>query len=122
MIAAIAPAIVQNLGRTEGKAARAMIEVSPVAAPEREPADRPSPKACVVALAPAAMSALIEAQEHMAGDATPTDRSATAQKIDGILSRLTGTPAAQPVAQAANGDFSLQMLVAARRLLREAYA
>jgi len=122
VIAAIAPAIVQNLGRAEGTAARAMVEVTPVLAPEREAADRPSPKACVAALAPAAMSALIEAQEHMAGDATPTDRDETAQKIDHILSRLTGTPPAQPAALAAQGDFSLQMLVAARRLLREAYA
>jgi len=122
VIAAIAPAIVRNLGRAEGTAARATIEVSPVAATEREPADRASPKACVAALAPAAMSALIEAQEHMARDATPTDRSQTAQKIDHILLRLTGAPPAQPAALAAQGDFSLQMLVAARRLLREACA
>lgn len=83
-----------------------------------DPNQAPKLAASQVAFAPAAMSALIEAQEHMAGDATPTDRSDTAQKIDHLLSRLTDTPPAQPVGQAATGDVSLQMLMNARQLLR----
>ena len=122
MIAQIAPVTVLSLCRAEGKAARALVEVAPVSASEPDLADRAQPKACVVALAPAAMSALIEAQEHMAGNATPTDRSLTAQKIDLILSRLTDTPAAQPVAQPAGGGFSVQMLMAAREQLRDIVA
>ena len=86
------------------------------------PNHAPKLAASQVALAPAAMSALIEAQEHMAGDATPTDRDDTAHKIDHILSRLTDTPPAQPVGVAADGDFSLQMLMNARQLLRGVYA
>jgi hypothetical protein len=107
VIAPVAQTIVPSRVRIEGLA---------------QPITSPKLAASQVALAPAAMSALIEAQEHMAGDATPTDRSDTAQKIDHILARLTDTPPAQPVAAAAQGDFSLQMLVAARRLLRETYA
>ena len=122
MIAPIAPVTVLSLGRIGGTAARAMVEVAPVAATERRPDDRAAPKASVVALAPAAMSALIEAQEHMAGDATPTDRSDTAQKIDHILTRLTDAPPATPVRQPSVGDFSVQMLMAARQQLRGGYA
>lgn len=122
MIVPIAPATVLSLGRTESKAARALVEVAPVSASEPDLRDRAQPKPCVVALAPAAMSALIEAQEHMAGDSTPTDRSLTAQKIDLILSRLTDTPAARPVAQPAAAGFSVQMLMAARRQLRDIVA
>jgi hypothetical protein len=83
-----------------------------------DPNHAPKLAASQVAFAPAAMSALIEAQEHMAGDATPTDRTDTAQKIDHLLSRLTDTPPARPVGPAANGDVSLQMLMNARQLLR----
>ena len=122
MIVQIAPVTVMSLGRAEGKAARALVEVAPVSASEPDLTDRAQPKACVVALAPAAMSALIEAQEHMAGDATPTDRSLTAQKIDLILSRLTDTPAARPVEQSAGGGFPVQMLMAARAQLRDIMA
>jgi hypothetical protein len=122
VIAQIAPVTVLSLGRVQGKAARALVEVAPVSALEADLAERAQPKACVVALAPAAMSALIEAQEHTAGDATPSDRSLTAQKIDLILSRLTDTPAARPVAQPAVGGFPVQMLMAARAQLRDIMA
>ena len=122
MIVQIAPVTVQSLGRAEGTAARALVEVAAVSAPERQLADRKAPTASVVALAPAAMSALIEAQEHMAGDATPTDRSQTAQKIDHILSRLADVPAATPVPQSVPGGFSLQMLMAARLQLCDTFA
>ena len=122
MIAPIAPITVQSLGRSGGTAARALVQVEPVASPGRELADRNAPSALAVALAPAAMSALIEAQEHMAGDATSTDRSETAQKIDHILARLADAPPATPVTRVAGGGFSVQMLMAARQHLRETFA
>jgi hypothetical protein len=43
-------------------------------------------------------------------------------RIDLILSRLTDTPAARPVAQPAGGGFSVQMLLAARAQLRDIMA
>lgn len=122
MIAPMAPATVQSLGRAEGTAARAAARVEPAAAVEPRPDGRTQPRASVVAMAPAAMSALIEAQEHMAGDATPTDRSATARKIDHILARLTDTPPARPTPKPAPGGFSVQMLMAVREQLRETFA
>jgi hypothetical protein len=122
VIGPIAQTIVPSQLRVEGLTPRVLRPLEMEAVLAGQPISAPQLAASQVALAPAAMSALIEAQEHMAGDATPTDRSDTAQKIDQILARLTDTPPAQPVAQAAQGDFSLQMLVAARRLLRETYA
>jgi len=122
VIALIAPVTVQRLGRPEGTAARALVQVAAVASLERQPADRNTPSALAVALAPAAMSALIEAQEHMAGDATPTDRGETAQKIDHILARLADAPPATPVTRVAGGGFSVQMLMVARQQLRETFA
>jgi len=121
VIAPIAPTPVQRPGRAEGTAARALVEVQPAAATEREPADRARPLASVVAMAPAAMSALIEAQEHMARDATPTDRSLSARKIDHILTRLTDSPPARPVTRSP-GNVSVQMLMAVREQLRETFA
>ncbi len=122
MIAPIAPAAVQTLGRTAWPDGRAPIEVAQVAAARSDPAQRREHGACGVALAPAAMSALIEAQAHMAGDATPTDRRVTATKIDHILARLADTPTAQPTLPPAPGGFSVQMLMAVRQQLRETYA
>ena len=122
MIAPIAQTIVPSLLRIEGLTPRVLQPLEMEAVLAGQPINAPKLAASQVALAPAAMSALIEAQEHMAGDATPTDRNDTAQKIDQILARLTDSPPAQPVALAAQVDVSLQLLVAARRLLRETYA
>jgi hypothetical protein len=113
VIAPVAQTIVPSRVRIEGLAPRVLQPLEMEAVLAGQPITSPKLAASQVALAPAAMSALIEAQEHMAGDA---------KKIDHILARLTDTPPAQPVAAAAQGDFSLQMLVAARRLLRETYA
>lgn len=118
MISPIAQTIVPNLARIEGLTSCVRQPAELDAELHGDPTRAPKLAASQVALAPAAMSALIEAQEHMAGDATPTDRTDTAQKIDQILSRLTDTPPAQPVGQATNGDVSLQMLMNARQLLR----
>jgi hypothetical protein len=122
VIAPIAQTTFPSLARIEGPTPPVLQPLEMGAVDDGQPVRSPKLAASQVALAPAAMSALIEAQEHMAGDATPADRSDTAQKIDHILARLTDTPLAQPVAQAAQVDFSLQMLVAARQSLRETYA
>ena len=122
MIASVAQSIVPSLVRVEGLRSCVRQPAELAAELHGDPNKPPRLAASQVALAPAAMSALIEAQEHMAGDATPTDRSDTAQKIDHILARLTDTPPAQPVGAAADGDFSLQMLMNARQLLRGVYA
>ena len=122
MIAPVAQTIVPSSVRIQGLTPRVMQPLEMEAVLNGMPISAPRLAASQVALSPAAMSALIEAQEHMAGDATPTDRSDTAQKIDHVLERLTDTPPAQPVAEAAQGEFALQMLMAARRLLRESYA
>ncbi len=74
-----------------------------------------------VALAPLAMSALIEAQEHMAGPATPSDRSLTGQKIDHILARLADAAPGTPEAAVVPGGFSVRMLVAARQQLCDSF-
>jgi hypothetical protein len=118
VISSIAQTIVPSLARIEGLTSCVRQPAELEAELHGDPNCAPKLAASQVALAPAAMSALIEAQEHMTGDATPTDRTDTAQKIDLILSRLTDTPPAQPVGQAANGDVSLQMLMNARQLLR----
>ena len=110
----MAPVILQSLGRPEGTAARALVEVAPVVPAERQPADRTAPKASIVALAPAAMSALIEAQEHLANNAPAGDRSDTTQKIDHILRRFA--------AQGAAAGFSVQMLRVARQQLHDTFA
>jgi hypothetical protein len=119
VISQIAPVTVYRPGSAEVLAARAPVQVEPALQLQAAPA---RPNASIVALAPAAMSALIEAQEHMAGEATSSDLDAAARKIDHLLARLTDTRAAQPAAQPAAGDFSIQMLMTVREQLRETIA
>lgn len=78
-----------TFGRTEGLAMRAVREVVPPLAVEPEPPPpTPGHTASTVALAPAAMGALIEAQERMTNDAPELVRANTARKLDGLISRL----------------------------------
>lgn len=53
----------------------------------------PAQLACPVALAPAAMSALLEAQEGIAGAAPPFTQTLTVGKIDRLISTLADAPA-----------------------------
>ena len=72
--------------------------VSPAAATPTAQ-DRPRPPAerhaaCAVALAPAAMSALLDAQEWIAKGPLPLTRTLTVGKLDRLISSLAGEPAA----------------------------
>ena len=87
-------------------------------APRSNDRPRPAPmsSASVVALAPAAMSALIEAQEQMAASATVLERERSAAKIDHLISRLDdGDPPPPPTADA---PYTVRRLQAARDRLR----
>jgi hypothetical protein len=86
------------------------------AAPTTNDRPRPAPMsaASTVALAPAAMSALIEAQERMASDTAELDREQTAAKIDRLISRLgEGDPPPPPT----DAPLTLRRLQAAREQL-----
>ena len=109
---------VASLGRLN------LMQVSPAwavaPAPNAPSADeRPQPPApplpaSAVALAPAAMSALIEAQEQMAAQAASLARQTTARKIDQLITRLDGNP---PPARADGESFTVVRLHAAREQL-----
>jgi hypothetical protein len=83
--------------------------------PAPQPASQPSPSA--VAFAPAAMTALIEAQERLAQDAPATVRQDTAQKIDQLISRLNDSPT--PMAAHADVPFAVRQLLVARQALSQ---
>ena len=89
--------------------------VSPVAVAPR-PTDRPPQpdvriSASTVALAPAAMTALIEAQERLSENAPLPVRQHTAQKIDHLIWRLDGSDAG------AAAPFAVRQLETAREAL-----
>lgn len=115
MVGSVGPISVFYLGPAERLAARAVAPASLAPRANERPRPAPMSAASIVALAPAAMSALIEAQEHMAGDATEFDREHTAAKIDRLISRLgDGDPPPPPTAQA---PFTVRRLQAARERL-----
>jgi hypothetical protein len=82
--------------------------------------DRPRPPAAVhttsnVAFAPAAMSALIEAQEHLSDGAPHLVRVRTVAKIDHLITILADAPAAEVGALAA--PFAVRQLQTVRDAL-----
>jgi hypothetical protein len=82
--------------------------------------DRPQPPSTLravsaVALAPAAMSALIEAQERLADDAPASVRQDTVQKIDQLIYRLVG--GAGPAVVSGDAPAAVRRLQAAREAL-----
>ena len=81
---------------------------------------RASHQACAAALAPAAMSALIQAQETVAHDASPAARVQTTRQIDQVLSQLDA--ASPPSPPSPGASFSVQMLLAARHQLNQTFA
>jgi len=106
-----------NQSPARGPAPSRAVAPAPVAPPSNErPRPAPMSSASVVALAPAAMSALIEAQEEMASSAPVLDRARSAAKIDHLISRLDGgDPPPPPTADA---PYTVRRLQVARdRLL-----
>jgi hypothetical protein len=107
-----------SLNLIQGMMARA-VSPAPIA-PTLQ--DRPNPapaqhSASVVAFAPAAMTALIEAQERLAQDAPVVVRQQTAQKIDQLIARLNDSSG--PVASGSDIPFAVRELLAAREALSE---
>jgi hypothetical protein len=66
------------------------------AADERPPEPASAKAASFVALAPAAMGALLEAQERLTGDSSPAARQHTVRKIEQLIVRLDGDPTPPP--------------------------
>jgi hypothetical protein len=111
-------AALASLGRpnlTQVSPARAVTPAprSPNADDRPQPPPAPVLAASHVALAPAAMGALIEAQERMAGEASVLDRQDTARKIDRLIVRLDGDP--PPAAE--GPTFTVVRLQVARQAL-----
>ncbi len=95
---------------------RAVVPVSPAPVSNDRPPQAPVwHSASAVALAPAAMSALIEAQENMGSSGTEFDRQKTAQKLDRLISRLDEDDPPPPPTGSA--PFTLRRLQTARDLL-----
>ena len=105
-----------NLSPMSGITARA---VSPTPAASNLH-DRPRPSAAQhtfsnVAFAPAAMSALIEAQERLSHGAPQLDRARTVAKIDHLITILADAPAPEVAVLAA--PFAVRQLQTARQVL-----
>ena len=120
MVAAIASLSVQSLGATRPDPAPLPPAADPLGGTQAQRIERARHAASVAAIGPAAMTALLAAQETMSGDATTIGRARTVRQIDHVIARLTGGPA---IAVSTPGaDFSLARLMTARQQLRETYA
>jgi|GEM_PF-3462150 len=83
-----------GLSLAQGSTVRAVAPAPP--APvlhDRPPQAHAQPAASAVAFAPAAMSALIEAQERLSHPAAPILREQTTHKLDALITRIAGSPA-----------------------------
>ena len=113
MVASVASFGSLNLMQARAVSPRAIMPVP--AAPVSGDPPKPTPQHAVsaVALAPAAMAALIEAQEHEAQGAAPLARLRTVHVLDQLIATLEG-------AQTTLGSpASIQRLWAARERLLE---
>lgn len=110
MAAAIAS--LGNLSVVSGVMARAVAPIGRTPTPDERP-DPPTARHVVssVAFAPAAMSALIEAQENVSQDAPQLARARTEAKIDRLIAILAD--GAQPL----DGPLAVRQLSAARAAL-----
>lgn len=117
MVAPIGAITVQSLstGLTAGEASSASAPV--VGAPDQRAAQAHS--AATVAVAPAAMRALLEAQEHMADGCGMFTRTRTVHQIDRVIALMVDQAAAEA---AANADFPLARLLTVREQLRQTFA
>ena len=107
MSATIAPLSVQMLRALE-PAVSPVAPAQPVTIEFRTGPSRPQHSAAAVAFAPAAMSALIEAQKHLAHGAAPLVRDQSMHAIDRLMARM---PQPEPLAA--------RMLTVARDRLRD---
>jgi hypothetical protein len=92
-----------------------VVTPAPVAptADDRPPPPAPGMAASFVALAPAAMGALLEAQAQISADAAPIARQNTERKIEDLIARLDGDPPPPPTNGAAFTVIRLQAAHAA---------
>lgn len=111
---------VQGLAGLQGVTAPYAANASASAAQVATAAGRSDHKVCAAALTPAAMSALIEAQETVGHGGNAAARAQTAHKLDDLLSKLDN--AAPPGPPPAQPGFAIQMLLAARQQLAQVYA
>ena len=114
MVGGLAPLGRVNLTQVSPARAVTPAPVSSTAEDRPQPPIAPALTASAVALAPAAMGALIEAQAQMSGDASVFARQHTARKIDQLIDRLDGDPPPPP-AEAAT--FTVVRLQVARQAL-----
>ena len=120
MLAAIASPSVQSLAITQADPARTPALTDPMVGTQAQRIEHAHHAAAAAALAPAAMTALLSAQEHMAADSSTISRARTVREIDHVITRATGAP---PIAiTSAGADFSLAKLMTARQQLRDTFA
>jgi hypothetical protein len=105
-----------NLSPMSGTAARA-VSPTPAAPRLQDPGPPPAVQHTFsnVAFAPAAMSALIEAQERLSQDTPQLERAQTVAKIDHLITVLADAPADEVGAYAA--PFAVRQLQTARQVL-----
>jgi hypothetical protein len=87
---------------------------APTADDRPQPPPAPVLAASSVALAPAAMGALIEAQAQMSQEASVLARQDTARKIDRLIEQLDGDP---PPPRSEGAPFTVRRLQVARQAL-----
>lgn len=114
MLGGVAPLGRTNLTQANPVGAVAPAPVAPTAEDRPTPPIAPALTASAVALAPAAMDALIEAQAQMSADASLFARQHTARKIDQLINRLDGDPPPPP---AEGATFTVVRLQVAREVL-----
>ena len=121
MLAAIASISVQSIRATQPNPAHALAMTDPLAGTKTQRAEEARHAAATVAaVAPAAMNALLSAQEHMQTESSAISRARAVREIDHIIAQVTGAPALAVTTPGA--DFSLARLMTARQQLRETYA
>ena len=105
-----------SLSLMQGMTARAVSLTPDASSLQDRPRPPPAQHAYAdVAFAPAAMSALIEAQERLSHGAPQLDRARTVAKIDHLISVLADAPADEVGALAA--PFAVRQLQTARQVL-----
>ena len=104
-----------GLSLPPGLTARAVLPAAPTPTPRDQPRQPQQPRhdAAFVAFAPAAMSALIEAQERLSHPGAPIVRQQTSHKIDQLIERMGGA------STSADAPFGVRQLEVARQALAQ---